>query len=96
MLDLKATVSSDSVRRVHVTLAWPLVVPDDYVECLYQHRPEALAVLAFFAAALHQQADVWGFSNAGCGLVRVIAEHIGSFWGEALAWPLGVVESANV
>ena len=96
MLDLKATVSSDSVRRVHVTLAWPLVVPDDYVECLYQHRPEALAVLAFFAAALHQQADFWGFSNAGCGLVRVIAEHIGSFWGEALAWPLGVVENANV
>jgi len=91
MLDLKATVPSDSGRRVHVTAAWPLVVPDGYVDCLYQHRPEALAVLAFFAAALHQQADFWGFGGAGAGIVRMIAEYIGPFWGEALAWPLEVV-----
>jgi hypothetical protein len=93
MLDLKATVPSHSGRRVHVTLAWPLVVPDGYVDCLYQHRPEALAVLAFFAAALHQQSDFWGFGNAGFGLVRFIADHIGPFWEEALAWPLEVIAS---
>lgn len=87
MLDLKTRAPANSGRGVQVTLAWPLVVSDDYVECLYQHRPEALAVLAFFGAALHQHPEFWGFSNAGPGLVRLIAEHIGPFWCEGLTWP---------
>ncbi|KAI7764138.1 hypothetical protein LZL87_006520 [Fusarium oxysporum] len=32
----------------HAVMAWPLVIPDEYIEALYEHRPEALVVLAFY------------------------------------------------
>lgn len=87
MLDLKTRAPPSSGLRVHVTLAWPVVVSNEYVDCVYQHRPEALAVLAFFAAALHQHPGFWGFSKAGPRLVRLIVEHVGPFWSDALTWP---------
>lgn len=91
VINLKSTVSEDSVKRIHATMAWPLVVPDGYVDTLHQRRPEAIAVLAFFAATLHQKPNFWGFANAGPQLVRSIVEHVGPFWTEALIWPQEVV-----
>ncbi|RTE81505.1 hypothetical protein BHE90_003954 [Fusarium euwallaceae] len=72
---------------VHATMAWPLLVPDDYVDALYQHRPEALAVLSFYAAIVHRYREYWVFGGAGSTLVGLIARHVGPFWCEAMAWP---------
>ncbi|KFA52320.1 hypothetical protein S40293_00617 [Stachybotrys chartarum IBT 40293] len=94
VLDLKAQVSPTSSTlglAIHVVMAWPLIVPDEYVENLYQHQPEALVVLAFWGAALHQHRDFWVFGNAGSTLVQLIAAHIGPFWTDALAWPHAVI-----
>ncbi|RYP72280.1 hypothetical protein DL770_007982 [Monosporascus sp. CRB-9-2] len=63
-LDLGAQPSTPTLG-VHAIVAWPLLVPDEYIENLYQHRPEALVILAFFAAALHQHRGFWVFGNAG-------------------------------
>lgn len=48
---------------VHATMAWPLLIPDAYLDALYQHRPEALAVLSCYAAILHRYQDFWVFKK---------------------------------
>lgn len=87
VLNLKATVADDSERRVHASIAWPLIVSEEYVESLRQHKQEALAVLAFFMATLHQKPHFWGFNNAGPQLVSAIVAHVGPLWEDALTWP---------
>lgn len=94
VLDLKAQApppSPTSNLAVHAVMAWPLVVPEEYIENLYQHRPEALVVLAFFGAALHQHRDFWVFGDAGLAVVQLIIAHVGPFWTDALAWPREVI-----
>ena len=91
ILNLKAIVPADSNLRVHATLSWSVVVCDEYVESLHQRRPEALAVLAFFAAMTHQKPAFWGFQAAGPLLVRSIVEHIGPYWADFLVWPKSVI-----
>jgi hypothetical protein len=91
ILNLKDTVPEDSNLRVHATMSWSVMVCEEYVESLHQRRPEALAVLAFFAAMLHQKPAFWGFQAAGPELVRAIVEHIGPFWADSLIWPRSVI-----
>ncbi|RYP48861.1 hypothetical protein DL768_005318 [Monosporascus sp. mg162] len=90
VLDLGAQPSTPTLG-VHAIMAWSLLVPDEYIENLYQHRPEALVILAYFGAALHQQRGFWVFGNAGSVLVRLVTAHVGPFWAEAMAWPQQVV-----
>jgi len=91
VLNLKSTVPDSSNKRIHATMAWPLVVPEGYVESLHQRRPEAIAVLAFFAATLHQRPWFWGFADAGPQVIRLIVDHVGPFWADALTWPQDVI-----
>lgn len=79
---------------VHATMAWPLLIPDAYIDALYQHRPEALAVLGYYSAILHRYRDFWVFKNSGSALVESIARHIGPFWGEAMVWPRNQIHQA--
>jgi hypothetical protein len=72
-------------------MSWSVVVCDEYVESLHQRRPEALAVLAFFAAMMRQKPAFWGFRAAGLVLVRSIIECVGPFWADFLGWPQFVV-----
>jgi hypothetical protein len=93
ILNLRDTVPEDSGLRVHAASSWSVVVCEAYVESLHQRRPEALAVLAFFAAMIHQRPAFWGFHTAGPALVGSIVEHIGPFWADFLGWPRAVVSS---
>lgn len=74
--------------RVHAATAWPLVVPDDFVNALYQRRPEALAVLAYYLAILHLTREFWVFETCSFELIQALADHVGPFWENALQWPL--------
>lgn len=76
---------------LHAALAWPLLISDEYIEALYRCRPEALIILAYYAAVLHRQRSFWIFEGAGSSLVRLIASHLGSFWADALDWPFQVL-----
>ncbi|KAF3803863.1 hypothetical protein GCG54_00008365 [Colletotrichum gloeosporioides] len=76
---------------VHAVMAWPLYVTDEYVEALHQHQPEALVVLAFYAATLHRYRQYWAFGSSGSSVVHLVASSIGSFWQDALRWPLQVL-----
>ncbi|KAL2205185.1 hypothetical protein CC79DRAFT_982693 [Sarocladium strictum] len=66
---------------------WLAAVPADYVECLRQRRPETLVVLAHFAVMLHYTSKYWFIGDLGARLVQLITRHLGSYWGDWLAWP---------
>jgi hypothetical protein len=95
ILNSRDTVPEDPGLRVHAALSWSVVVCEQYVESLHQRRPEALAVLAFFAAMIHQRPGFWGVCTAGTALVGTIVEHVGPFWADSLGWPQAVVSSGH-
>ncbi|KAK1701145.1 Upc2 protein [Colletotrichum godetiae] len=72
---------------------WSIRVPTEYVSLLDQRRPEALVVLAYWGVLLHKARECWAFGGAGRTLVRSIAAHLGSYWGELLAWPREMTEA---
>ncbi|KAF4780470.1 Upc2 protein [Colletotrichum scovillei] len=72
---------------------WSIRVPAEYVSLLDQRRPEALVVLAYWGVLMHKARDCWAFGTAGQNLVRSIAAHLGSYWGELLAWPKEMTEA---
>ena len=76
----------------HCIVAWPIVVAEDYVEAMCQHRPEAFAVFAYWCALVHRYRDFWVLEQGGSELVKMIARHIGPYWAEALWWPLSEVD----
>ncbi|KAJ4298052.1 hypothetical protein N0V90_005951 [Kalmusia sp. IMI 367209] len=84
MLDLSKQDASRDDVGIHATMAWPVLVPPAYIEVLHQHRPEALAVLAFYAAALHRYRHFWVFGGSGLPLLSAILRSIGSFWQDNL------------
>ncbi|KAF2008817.1 hypothetical protein BU24DRAFT_429102 [Aaosphaeria arxii CBS 175.79] len=80
MLDLCNQNPSREDVGIHATMAWPLLVPQEYIDALHQHRPEAFAVFAFYAAALHRYRTYWVFGESGSSLLSAILNTIGSFW----------------
>jgi hypothetical protein len=79
-LNLRATVPENSSKRVHATMTWPVMVCRDCVEALHQRRPDALAVLSFFATSLYQPLYICRFASAGPRLVQSIVMHVGPYW----------------
>ncbi|KAF4337849.1 sterol uptake control 2 [Fusarium beomiforme] len=77
---------------VQAASAFPVVLSADYVEPVRKHRPEALLVLAYYGVLLHRCRHVWLFGDSGSFLVHLIADHLGSYWKDALRWPLEELE----
>lgn len=86
LLDL-AREDPSNACNIQGAISWPVLISEEYIETLYQHRPEALAVLAYFAAILHQHRTFWVFEDSGSFSFGIIAAHLGPFWSDALAWP---------
>lgn len=87
MIDLTKRDPSRPDAAIQAIVAWPLVIPDEFITALYQHQPEAFVVLAHYAVMLHKFRDFWVFSSAGAPLFRMIEKHLGDFWADALTWP---------
>ncbi|KAL2878182.1 hypothetical protein SGCOL_006432 [Colletotrichum sp. CLE4] len=71
-------------------------VPVGFVDMLRKHRPEALLILAHYGVLMHRCRGFWPFADAGAFIIRAIARHLGSYWQEALAWPLDVLETEGI
>ncbi|RVX67026.1 hypothetical protein B0A52_09240 [Exophiala mesophila] len=78
-----------------LVFAWPTVISAEYVSLLQQRRPEALVILAYFAALLHRHRQFWCFNDGGTFLVRSISDYLGPYWNTALAWPLDVINGTT-
>ncbi|KAK7445882.1 hypothetical protein CaCOL14_004865 [Colletotrichum acutatum] len=94
VIDLTRTQPSKFEVGVHAVMAWPLCIPDEYIEALHQHQPEAFVILAYYAAMLHRYRRFWAFGGSGAPIVHLITNSVGSFWQDVLAWPLqALIES---
>ncbi|KAH6620182.1 Upc2 protein [Boeremia exigua] len=80
MLDVCKQDPSEELIGIHAILAWPIVIPEEYIDALWKHRPEAFAVLVFYAAALQRHQRFWVFGDSGTSLLSLLSSSIGSFW----------------
>ncbi|CEF79776.1 unnamed protein product [Fusarium graminearum] len=88
VLDLANHNAQSSSNKIQAALAWPVIIPEDYIDALYLRHPEALAVLAFFLAFVYENRSYWVFQPCAGSLIEAVANHLGPFWKEGLSWPL--------
>lgn len=72
---------------VGLAFAWPIQISSEFLELLKQRRPEALAILAYYAVMLHSHRDVWLVGGAGRYIIESISGYLGTYWENWLAWP---------
>ena len=71
---------------------WLIVVPPAYTELLVQRKPEALAILGYFAVILHKLRACWTVGEAGEQLLLVVEAHLEESWQAALLWPKSFIK----
>ncbi|CAG1978804.1 unnamed protein product [Fusarium graminearum] len=67
--------------------------PEAYFTLLQQRQPPALILYAFYGALLHRFTnDSWFMEGWGHDIVEVVADLLGSYWRDWIAWPLQVAD----
>ncbi|CAI7625579.1 unnamed protein product [Penicillium glandicola] len=72
---------------VNILIAWPVLVPLEYIDLVAQRKGEALVILAHFGALVHTHKHSWTFCDGGKYLVDSITQYLGPQWEEWLRWP---------
>ncbi|KAK1143703.1 hypothetical protein N8T08_006103 [Aspergillus melleus] len=93
---LAAASRGTAADRRHGALAWPVVVTQEHNDALVHRRPEALVILAHFAALLHACQEMWVFGDGGRFLIESVEGYLGPDWNEWLAWPVQCVAESTV
>ncbi|OTA95168.1 hypothetical protein M434DRAFT_381099 [Hypoxylon sp. CO27-5] len=88
---VRRRLDAPNTSGIHAPLNWPTLVSGDYIRLLGDRRPEALAVLAHWAAYLHRCRGFWVFGDAGEHLIRGICRELGDRWKEWLLVPLQAI-----
>lgn len=78
-------LSDHSARNYLV--AWPTLIPSEYIDALASRRPEAIVILAHYAALLHLHRSSWVFGDSGRFIFQTIDAYLGPSWAEWLVWP---------
>ncbi|KGO45479.1 hypothetical protein PEX1_046800 [Penicillium expansum] len=82
-------VNSEAQRAdsLDVLVAWPILVPREYIDMIAQRKCEALVILAHFGALVDTHRHLWVFCDGGKYLVDSISQYLGPEWEEWLHWP---------
>jgi hypothetical protein len=72
---------------VPVIFVWPIAIPQSYLVLLSEHTPEAMVILAHYAALLQSVDEQWYMKGWGCYLVNQIDAALGEEWAAWLEWP---------
>nr|ADY16702.1 putative Zn2Cys6 transcription factor [Penicillium aethiopicum] len=65
-------------NRYHMLCTWPMLGPPEFTALLVARKPEALAILAYYAALLHHGKHLWQIGDAGAYMLRIISDFLGS------------------
>lgn len=68
-------------------VAWPILVPREYLDLVAARKGEALVILAYYGALVDTQRDMWVFCDGGRYLVDSISQYLGPRWEDWLEWP---------
>lgn len=90
-----ASTTSASMSTYAAVISWPVMVPIEYVDALDMRRPEALVILAHYAALLHLYRQLWIFGDGGRFLIESICESLGNGWENWLEWPKKVLRDST-
>ena len=74
-----------------IAYVWGIFLPDEFLALLKSHRPEAIAVMAWYAVLLHQSRDNWQVGDAGVYMLNSIKNYLGTEWAHWLEWPFSVL-----
>lgn len=74
-----------------IAYVWGIYLPDEFCALLKSHKPEAVAVMAWYAALLHQSRDNWQVGDAGVFILNSISDFLGPEWAHWLGWPFSVL-----
>ncbi|CAK7232751.1 hypothetical protein SEUCBS140593_008370 [Sporothrix eucalyptigena] len=74
-----------------IVYIWGIFLPDEFCALLKSHRPEAIAVMAWYAVLLHQSRDNWQVGDAGVFMLNSIRDFLGPEWAHWLEWPFSVL-----
>ncbi len=77
-----------------VLLSMAVLMPLGFVDLLVAGRPEAIAVLAYYAAGLHKYAHIWVVRDSGQFMIRSISQHLGPDWADVMQWPIDLLYSS--
>jgi hypothetical protein len=78
--DMRRQLHGRTGGAVHLLLAWPALILDSFIYLIEQRQPEALVVLAHYAAMLRSCSEFWIFTSSGALLKQLISRHLGSYW----------------
>lgn len=82
-------------NSIDVLIAWPVLVPREYIDLVAQRKGEALVILAHFGALVDTHKHSWVFCDGGKYLVDSISQYLGPQWAEWLHWPRQSLMVAN-
>jgi hypothetical protein len=74
----------------------PAAVPHEFTKLLSQRRPEAIAIMGYWALLLHYSRALWHVADAGSYLLRSISQYLGQDWEPWLSWPLSMLATDPV
>lgn len=70
-----------------ILFSWSVLTPREFDELVAARKPEALVVLAYYAALLCYGRKAWQIGDAGAYLLGIIVEALGPGWNEWLDIP---------
>jgi len=74
-------------NSTYAAFTWLITTPADFGELLDERRPEALAILAWYAVILDKHAESWIIGRSGRYIFDLIESYLGSRWAAWLEWP---------
>ncbi|KAM5448573.1 hypothetical protein MaudCBS49596_005368 [Microsporum audouinii] len=72
---------------VPAIFVWPIAIPQHFLVLLSEQRPEALVILAYYAALLQRVDDQWYMRGWANYLVNSIDSTLPDQWASWLKWP---------
>lgn len=87
-------VPQRTYRNVRWIMAWSLHSTSQYLDLVAERRPEALIILAYYAALLHFH-DSWMVGQTGPLIIKAINAHLGNYWSRWMQWPNSLVDAVE-
>ncbi|AEO66218.1 uncharacterized protein THITE_2143833 [Thermothielavioides terrestris NRRL 8126] len=73
-------------QRYLMVFMWAPAVPQKFADLLAQRRPEAVAIMGYWALLLHYSRSLWHVADSGSHLLNSISQYLGPDWDNWLSF----------
>ena len=75
----------DAKTAVYV---WPGIVSEEFINLLFERKPETLILLAYYCVLLKYVDSCWYFKGLGVALLKAIENELSEEWRPWIAWAI--------